>query len=357
LYLEETAGRETTGKDVNDLRQRFDKYISMMQEMMFQEVNLEGSKVLREEAFVSVCDLLLFFSPHAIKAKGGDDALAPLGYRPGRSMAEMLNDFVQSNVFKESEEEDEVEDDHSKIEELHKKRNFLARYCSLVVYNVLPTKTAANIFKHYLIFNNDYGDIIKTTLGKARDNNKINSAKTMIQALIIKFNELKDIQQASVINRSTVEFHSLKELAKRFALSFGLDALKNREAVAQLHREGILVAVTPMDNPNDPTPGAAPLNLPFLEILAEFTNKLLKQDKKVVLNYLDRRIGQGMPSSHGEDWQPLVLYRNSLVHGEGEMPTVTSNRPYPGRRPGRPRKNAGGAGDDEEEDEDADMQE
>ena len=55
-------------------------------------------------------------------------ALAPLGYRPGRSMAEMLNDFVQSNVFKESEEEDEVEDDHSKIEELHKKRNFLARY-------------------------------------------------------------------------------------------------------------------------------------------------------------------------------------------------------------------------------------
>ena len=73
MYLEETAGRETTGKDVNDLRQRFDKYISMMQEMMFQEVNLEGSKVLREEAFVSVCDLLLFFSPHAIKAKGGDD--------------------------------------------------------------------------------------------------------------------------------------------------------------------------------------------------------------------------------------------------------------------------------------------
>ena len=80
----------------------------------------------------------------------------------------------------------------------------------------------------------------------------------------------------------------------RFALSFGLDALKNREAVAQLHREGILVAVTPMENPSDPT--GPPPNLPFLEILAEFTNKLLKQDKKVVLTYLDRRIGQGMPS-------------------------------------------------------------
>merc|ERR1719495_735814 len=107
-----------------------------------------------------------------------------------------------------------------------------------------------------------------------------------------------------------------------------------------------------MDNPNDPTPGAAPLNLPFLEILAEFTNKLLKQDKKVVLNYLDRRIGQGMPSSHGEDWQPLVLYRNSLVHGEGELPTVTSKRPY-----GRKRRGAAAAGDDDaDDDDDADMQ-
>ena len=33
---------------------------------------------------------------------------------------------------------------------------------------------------------------------------------------------------------------------RRFALSFGLDAVKNREAVTQLHREGILVAVTPV---------------------------------------------------------------------------------------------------------------
>ena len=49
-----------------------------------------------------------------------------------------------------------------------------------------------------------------------------------------------------------------------------------------------------MENPDDPT--GAPANLPFLEILSEFTNKLLKQDKKVVLDYLDKRIGSGMPS-------------------------------------------------------------
>lgn len=78
-------------------------------------------------------------------------------------------------------------------------------------------------------------------------------------------------------------------MAKRFALSFGLDALKNREAITALHRAGIAFAiqewgngsedgsVTPRSDPSSPPP-----NLMFLEIMSEFTNKLLKQDKRVV---------------------------------------------------------------------------
>merc|ERR1712203_324890 len=186
---------------------------------------------------------------------------------------------------------------------------------------------------------------IKATLGKVRENNKVNSAKTIVQALIIKFNELRHIQGEKVINRNTSEFVHLKELAKRFALSFGLDALKNREAVAQLHREGILVSVNPVENNDDPS--GPPPNLPFLEILTEFSNKLLKQDKKVVLGYLDKRIEGAVPSSQAEEWQPLLVYRNSLVHGEGEVPVVPSKRPY-----ARKRKAYGS--DDDDDDDDAD---
>lgn len=40
--------------------------------------------------------------------------------------------------------------DETRIEELHKRRNYLAAYCKLVVYNLLPTQSAADIFKHYL---------------------------------------------------------------------------------------------------------------------------------------------------------------------------------------------------------------
>merc|ERR1719308_652533 len=145
----------------------------------------------------------------------------------------------------------------------------------------------------------------------------------MIQSLIYKFNELQQetSEQERGLDRGSEEFHSIKELAKRFALSFGLDALKNREAVASLHREGILVAVNPLENLEDPA--GAPPNIAFLEILTEFTGKLLKQDKKVVLGYLDKRITGSQGTGRSEEWAPLYMYRNSLVHGEGEGGGIT----------------------------------
>jgi cohesin complex subunit SA-1/2 len=57
-----------------------------------------------------------------------------------------------------------------------------------------------------------------------------------------------------------------------------LDAIKNREAVTALHRAGVLFAAMYW-NADDST---IPPHILFLEILNEFTNKLLKQDKKVV---------------------------------------------------------------------------
>ena len=49
--------------------------------------------------------------------------------------------------------------------------------------------------------------------------------------------------------------------------------------------------------------------------------------------------------SAAEEWQPLLTYRNSLVHGEGEVPIVTSKRPYT-------RKRKYGDGSDDEDDDD-----
>ena len=41
-------------------------------------------------------------------------------------------------------------DENQKIEELHKRRNFLACFCKLVVYNVISVRCAADMFKFYM---------------------------------------------------------------------------------------------------------------------------------------------------------------------------------------------------------------
>lgn len=305
-----------------EVHTRLVKFMDVMKSMLIQS----QSQIYKEEAYLVVCDLLVVFCNQL--ATNSHVALSGLVYEPDKAFQTMLNEFIQYNVF--NYEEDEELDEHSKIAELHKRRNFLASYCKLIVYSILPTACAADVFKHYVKSYNDYGDIIKTTVGKAREINKVNCARTMVTALTALFRELQPGNRGVRICRSLEDFTSLKELAKRFALSFGLDAVKNREAITVLHREGILFAVSTGDNIEDPT--GPPPNLPFLEILSEFTNKLLKQDKRIVLNYLDRRISMGMPSSRGEDWQPLLLYRNSLVHGETDQPPITSKRAYSRKR-------------------------
>lgn len=57
-----------------------------------------------------------------------------------------------------------------------------------------------------------------------------------------------------------------------------------------------------------------------------------------------------MASSRGEDVQPLLLYRNSLLHGEtDQIPAVPSKRAYT-----RKRKDNYNEDDDDNDDSDAD---
>ena len=106
--------------------------------------------------------------------------------------------------------------------------------------------------------------------------------------------------------------------------------MKNREAISALHRDVIIFAANPLKKPDDPT--GPPRNLAFLEIGVEFSSKLLKQDKKTVLEFLDRILTMEKTSGRGEEWQSLLLYRNSLVQGETGVPPQTARRASRRRR-------------------------
>lgn len=96
---------------------------------------------------------------------------------------------------------------------------------------MIPVKAAAGIFKHYvkvrqmrirnpfslienkftiLQYYNQYGDIIKFTVGKAREINKINCALTMCISLVSTYKEIQQVYDAIYVLKSCQEFTDLK---------------------------------------------------------------------------------------------------------------------------------------------------
>lgn len=61
-------------------------------------------------------------------------------------LEQSCNAFVSLDLTKEEERKDES----YKLDDLHKKRSLLAAYCKLIVFNVVETTAAAEIYKHYV---------------------------------------------------------------------------------------------------------------------------------------------------------------------------------------------------------------
>lgn len=131
---------------------------------------------------------------------------------------------------------------------------------------------------------------MKSTLGKLREINRTQTAKMLVYCLQLGFGELQAASQVNLVERSTEGFQSLRELARRLNLSFGLDLIKIREAMVSFHFDGIqfVLSTKPAGGPSSSSStssAAAPSGLLFLEIVAEFSNKLLSQDKRSLSNY------------------------------------------------------------------------
>uniref|UniRef100_A0A671K9W5 Cohesin subunit SA n=1 Tax=Sinocyclocheilus anshuiensis TaxID=1608454 RepID=A0A671K9W5_9TELE len=277
--------------------------------MMCQRYLNSISTVVKEQAFTILCDALLIFSYQIVAS--GREALEPLVFSPDASLQSELLNFIHDHVFVDQDEDSSTDDEAGKIEALHRRRNLLAAFCKLIIYNVVEMKTGADIFKQYMRYYNDYGDIIKETMSKARQIDQIQCAKTLILSLQQLFNEMLNDLGCN-FDRSASAFFGIKELARRFSLTFGLDQIKTREAIAMLHKDGIEFA---FKEPSPQGEGGPPLNLAFLDILSEFSSKLLRQDKKTVHLYLERFMTFQMALQRDDCWLPLISYRNSLQTG------------------------------------------
>uniref|UniRef100_A0A803T4Q9 Cohesin subunit SA n=1 Tax=Anolis carolinensis TaxID=28377 RepID=A0A803T4Q9_ANOCA len=278
------------------------------------------------QGFAILCDLLMIVSH---QDSSDDETVESLDYLPSSSLQTKMIIFIQDHVFTDEEEETKEEDrkkESQKLDALHLKRCLLAAYCKLIIYNVVEMTSAAEIYKHYMKTYNDFGDIIKETLSRSRHNDKIRSAKTVIlclQQLFQKYVESQDDSASSITSMDvfSVSFVNIKELARRFSLTFGWDQVKSRESVAMIHKEGIEFAFQGAATTEEKS---LPPNLNFLVILSEFSNKLLKPDKRLVYSYLQRYIPEPALCK-GDSWYSLGWYRTSLLANEEEENSVVSS--------------------------------
>uniref|UniRef100_A0A8C7QZ49 Cohesin subunit SA n=1 Tax=Oncorhynchus mykiss TaxID=8022 RepID=A0A8C7QZ49_ONCMY len=319
---------------VSEGSHRKEELVSLRKQMrmfclMCQRYLTNVNTTVKEQAFTILCDVLLVFSHQMVS--GGREQLEPLVYSPDDSLQTELLSFILHHVFIDQDDDTgstdgQQDDEAAKIEALHKRRNLLAAYCKLIIYNVVEMNTGADIFKQYMRYYNDYGDIIKETMSKTRQIDKIQCAKTLILSLQQLFHEMLS-ELGTGFDRSSSAFCGIKELARRFSLTFGLDQVKTRDAIAMLHKDGIEFA---FKEPSPQGEGNPPLHLAFLDILSEFSSKLMRQDKRTVHMYLERFMTFQMALQRDDCWLPLISYRNSLQAG-GDDDTMSVVSGYSSR--------------------------
>uniref|UniRef100_A0A8B9LLF2 Cohesin subunit SA n=1 Tax=Astyanax mexicanus TaxID=7994 RepID=A0A8B9LLF2_ASTMX len=226
--------------------------------------------VFLSQAFMCLSDILV---AHNYQLQMWDpSAGAPLLYTPEPRLQKALLSFVLEHVFTSPDENGSV--GVSRLEDLHRRRNLLAAYCKLIVHSVLEMSMAAEIFKQYMKYYNDFGDIIKETLNRTRQMDKIESARTLVLCL-----QQQEQDSGNPCSSGVQTYSSIKELARRFSLTFGWDQIKFRESLAMIHRDGIEFVFQGFVQESEKH---SPPNISYLTILSEFSSKLLKPDKKTV---------------------------------------------------------------------------
>ncbi|XP_073701441.1 cohesin subunit SA-2 isoform X1 [Garra rufa] len=289
-----------------------------------------AEQLVREQAFMCLSDVLI---AHNYQLQMWDSSAGtPLLYTPDPKLQKALLSFVAEHVFTSPEQDShsskvsESESGDGRLEDLHRRRNLLAAYCKLIVHSVLEMSMAAEVFKQYVKYYNDFGDIIKETLNRTRQMDKIESARTLVQCLQQLYLRLKQEQDRGNTCSSRVQtYSSIKELARRFSLTFGWDQIKSRESLAMIHRDGIEFVFKGFVQQSEKH---SPPYVSYLTILSEFSSKLLKPDKKTIYSYLQKFAGEQVISNREESWMPLIYYRASLMgtaEGEDAVSFISSD--------------------------------
>ncbi|KAG7269026.1 hypothetical protein CRUP_010741 [Coryphaenoides rupestris] len=286
------AYSSSASAEVLRLKKAMQSFCSMSQRCL-----MSAQAEVRDQAFLLLCDLLLVYSAGSVRSRPALRALALPPPDPLRSeMAAFLIDYVFADSQEDPPDRDEEEEEKDRSAALLHKRNLLAGYCKLVIFGVLNLSAATDVFKHYFKYYMDFGDIIKETLSKTRQISPVQSAKTVCLCLQQLFSEVVST------GSSREGLADVRDLAKKLAMSFGIDLRRLRQPLVSLHMDGIRFAFRALEKGRGPLP-----NLAFLEFLSEFSFKLMRQDRTQLAAFLKAECPNAATS-----WPPVRMYQHSL---------------------------------------------
>ncbi|XP_061690801.1 cohesin subunit SA-1-like isoform X1 [Syngnathoides biaculeatus] len=251
-----------------------------------------GQAEIRDQAFDFLCDLLMIYSPKAVIS---EPALQNLYHRPSDSLRAEMAGFLLDYVFSDTDDM-ELEDQEEEIKLRQKKRNQLASFCKLVIYGVIDLTAATDVFKYYDKCFQDFGDIIKETIMKTKLINPVLSART----LCLTIQQLYTEMLTEVVSKKNID--EIRHLARKLALTFGNNLVNACKPLVYLHMDGIRFAFRAPQEGEEQYP-----NVAFLEILSEFSFKLLQQDKTHLAGFLKSQCPSALLS-----WQSVSVYWRSL---------------------------------------------
>jgi len=299
------------------LRKRSKNFVKQCENILINEYC--NRPALQTEVFKLLCDFFIYFAKQMINT---DIEYRVLVIVPSVEVQNCMEEFVLKNVFDSTQNvqngNDDNDDDDLQAVELYNKRIMLSGFCKLIAFSIFGMTHAAPILSKYqsneaITFN----DIIKRLMQACREINLINFAKTLLEALQTQFTEHRMVHMENM-NHSVAnnDFLKIKELARRFSLLLGVNMKQDnpRKSCITIHKLGINFALKSDDEGNYP-------DMAFLEILAEFTDRLIKQDRNLVLKHLEA-VSTPIENKRG---QFLKIYRNGLISKSSDFSEVEND--------------------------------
>ncbi|XP_077434073.1 cohesin subunit SA-2 isoform X2 [Vanacampus margaritifer] len=250
-----------------------------------------GQAAIRDQAFELLCDLLVLYGANSVRSA---PALQNLCYRPSHILRTEMSAFLLDYVFSDETEVEDQQDEEIKL--LQKKRNQLAGYCKLVIFGVMDLTAATEVFKYYDKNFKGFGDIIKETITQTKLINPVKSARTLCLSIQQLFTEMLT---QGVTSKDKEE---ISDLARKLAMTFSNNLEDIRKPLVALHMDGIRFAFKACEEGEELHP-----NVPFLEMLCEFSFKLLQKDKTLLSAFMTSLCPVAALS-----WQSVNMYQRSL---------------------------------------------